>query len=494
MREASRRLWPWILVVLVVAAIPRLWELELKPPHHDEGVNGFFGERVLSTGYYDYDPSNFHGPTYFYAVAVSRALFGHGLWQLRLPSVLFGILICLTPFLAARRIGRLAAAAAGVLLAISPSMVYFSRHSIHESLLVLLMLVCLTSIYRWAEGDGPRWVIAAAAAAAGMIVTKETAVLFFAPAAIWIAIDAGLVRGRWFGRSIAAIRERGSLKIAAIALGVSAAIYVLFYTGFFVNERGPGESLARSFETYALWFSTGEHGAGHEKAWWYYLDLLRRYEPAIAILGLGGAVAGRRERVARAHAILAAALVGVYSLIPYKTPWLHVDWVALMALPAGVAIAAIVRAVRGDVGRRRIAGLACAAGASALIVWSAIVCRRVNYVRPTSPAELIAYVQTDMTYHDLVATLEDAAARRSGRESLRVLLDSNTPWPIPWAVSPYEDTYDLLTADPIDHDVVIASNDEQAASVEPRLSSPDSYDRRTLVLRSGVTLTLFLHR
>src|SRR5687768_1548044 len=202
MREASRRLWPWILVVLVVAAVPRIWDLELKPPHHDEGVNGFFGNRVLENGYYDYDPSNFHGPTYFYFVAGARALFGHGLWQLRLPCLLFGIGICLVPFLLARRIGVAAAVAAGVLLAVSPSMVYFSRHSIHESLLVLLMLVCLACVYRWAEGDGPRWVIGAAAAAAAMVATKETAVLFFAPAGIWLAIDGGVWRGKWFGRPI----------------------------------------------------------------------------------------------------------------------------------------------------------------------------------------------------------------------------------------------------------------------------------------------------
>ena len=65
--ELSPRAW-WIAYasVLVVAAFVRLYQLELRPMHHDEGVNGFFLNNLMRSGIFRYDPSNYHGPTLYY--------------------------------------------------------------------------------------------------------------------------------------------------------------------------------------------------------------------------------------------------------------------------------------------------------------------------------------------------------------------------------------------------------------------------------------------
>src|SRR5215471_2018340 len=52
--------------ILTAAAVLRLVFLDLKPLHHDEGVNGQFLTNLFRTGYYHYDPANFHGPTLYY--------------------------------------------------------------------------------------------------------------------------------------------------------------------------------------------------------------------------------------------------------------------------------------------------------------------------------------------------------------------------------------------------------------------------------------------
>ncbi|MBA2645499.1 MAG: TIGR03663 family protein, partial [Pyrinomonadaceae bacterium] len=52
--------------MLLVAAIIRVYALELRPLHHDEGVNGFFLTRLFREGKYEYDPANYHGPTLYY--------------------------------------------------------------------------------------------------------------------------------------------------------------------------------------------------------------------------------------------------------------------------------------------------------------------------------------------------------------------------------------------------------------------------------------------
>ena len=42
--------------ILLLAFALRVYALEMKPMHHDEGVNGFFLTNLLRQGRYAYDP------------------------------------------------------------------------------------------------------------------------------------------------------------------------------------------------------------------------------------------------------------------------------------------------------------------------------------------------------------------------------------------------------------------------------------------------------
>src|SRR5436305_1207482 len=50
---------PWL--ILGLAALLRLVLLGMKPPHFDEGINGWFVDQVMHNGFYRYDPTNYHG-------------------------------------------------------------------------------------------------------------------------------------------------------------------------------------------------------------------------------------------------------------------------------------------------------------------------------------------------------------------------------------------------------------------------------------------------
>ncbi len=52
------------VVILLVGSLLRLYALELKPLHHDEGVNGFFLRRLANEKIYHYDPANYHAPRF----------------------------------------------------------------------------------------------------------------------------------------------------------------------------------------------------------------------------------------------------------------------------------------------------------------------------------------------------------------------------------------------------------------------------------------------
>jgi len=180
---------PWAIVGL--AAILRLLFLGMKPPHFDEGINGWFVDQMVKNGFYRYDPTNYHGPLHFYVLFLSEALLGRNIWALRLPVVFISItcvylMMKFEPFVG-RNVSRLAALA----MAVSPGFVFYGRYSIHEiwlqlfSMLFILGIIGLwrrgTTNYLWCLGMG----------FAGMVLTKETYIIHVA-----CAVVAGLVT--WF--------------------------------------------------------------------------------------------------------------------------------------------------------------------------------------------------------------------------------------------------------------------------------------------------------
>ena len=71
----QRGWWIDAAIVLLAFALRIAW-IEMKPLHFDEGVNGWFVDQMTRTGYYHYDPGNFHGPLHFYALFLSLTFFG----------------------------------------------------------------------------------------------------------------------------------------------------------------------------------------------------------------------------------------------------------------------------------------------------------------------------------------------------------------------------------------------------------------------------------
>src|SRR5437867_4296932 len=173
---------PW--AILGLAVFLRFFVLGIKPPHFDEGINGWFVDQVMKNGYYKYDPTNYHGPLHFYVLLLSQSLFGRNLWAIRLPVVLVSIgcvwLALKFEPLVGRNVSRIAALA----MAISPGFVFYGRYAIHEVWLQLFSMMFILGLlglwrlgrlnYLWYAGMG----------LAGMILTKETYAIHVACAVI----------------------------------------------------------------------------------------------------------------------------------------------------------------------------------------------------------------------------------------------------------------------------------------------------------------------
>ncbi len=485
----SPRLPRWLVVaaIFVVAAALRLWDLELRPPHHDEGVNGWFVERMQGGNAYVYDPHNYHGPSYFYLLSASRELFGFGLWQLRLPGALLGVALCFIPLLGRRQLGWGRALAACALLACSPTLIYYARYAIHETLLVGLELLVAACVLRWADRSRAAWLVGAAAALAAMIATKETTILFLAVSGLWLIGE--LAVGSWRARRLVVLGRawRWSAAIpltAAAALVVMLAIHVVAFTGAFQARGAIGPQLGRSIEAYALWQRTGTDHGGHVKDVCYYLHLGARYELALLVLAAIGLVTGWRERWVRGPGIVGVGLLGAYSAIAYKMPWLPMSWLALLALPASHGVVVVGRVLARELGPRfgpRTAlGLACTP--------ALVIALRVAFVHPADAREQLAYVHTDADYNRWFPLIA-AGARQVGAQQLTIAVEHDAQWPLAWSLMPYPRTSWGASGT---EDVLIVSRD-RVATVEPRLRA--AYLRREFRLRdSAAPAVIYLRR
>jgi uncharacterized protein (TIGR03663 family) len=373
--EISKSTWLIVsLAVLFVAAFLRLYDLNLVPLHHDEGVNGNFLVRLVREGYYHYDPQNYHGPTIYYFAAffpwVLRLLSGpdaqnkYGLSTvaIRWVPALFGIATVALVFTLRRNLGTIATLSAAFLLAVSPGAVYLSRYFIHETLFVFFTLGIVVAAVKYYEDPHPVYLILAAISAGLLFATKETALISAAVLVIALVLTRA-ARELW-NRSIGSGRkakkrkrsERGSsagvddernlleriggpIRLAiwlTIALGIFVAVNVLFYSSFFTNfPQGVYDSL----KTFQFWTKTGKEAHVHPLA--TYISWLLLQESPLLILGAMGAMVAV-IRPAKSFALFVAlwafGLIAAYSLIAYKTPWLSLNFIVPLALCSGVAI------------------------------------------------------------------------------------------------------------------------------------------------------------
>lgn len=476
--------WPELLILCAALGL-RLWFLEAKPPHFDEGVNGWFADQMSALGYYRYDPTNYHGPFYFYLLYSFKILFGRGLWVLRMPAVIGSIFAVLWMFRFAEFFGLRTARIAAAAMAVSPACVFYGRYSIHESWLVFFVMVFIWGLLGiWRDGTA-RYLYATLVGFSGMVVTKETwlisvisAVLALGVLFLWQKVVPSHPGVPWAQKCWQTQDIVAGMSI--VVLGV-----LLFYSGFFQNFSG----IPKFFEAFSAWSQTGfGEVSGHEKKEqqigflnYYWLSLIVRYEWP-ALLGLAACIPLIRKAPAQRRflALYAVGVICAYSIIPYKTPWLIISLLWPLFLLFGGGVDDLLNAPVVPIRRFGVF-------ASLPILASLIICIRLNFFHATDEKEPYVYVQTYpemrvLTDPPLILARQDA--RNYGLRGM-ILLDSY--YPIPWVlgdffqVGYYNKSENWPVTIDADFIAVLASD---APKIEKRMHAP--YYKRNFRLRSGM--------
>ena len=509
-----------VIVIFLIAAVLRLYNLDLVPLHHDEGVNGNFLVRLVREGVYQYDPANYHGPTLYYFAAlwpwIVRVLFGkaaqetYGLttFAIRMIPALFGLATIGLIFLLRRHLGTIATLTAALLLAVSPGAVYLSRYFIHETQFVFFTLAIIVICIYFYEQRNAFYLILAAACASLLFATKETAMISVAVLIIALVVMLAYLRLRrgkvaapkTRGRTQPAqgfwsrfIEELGGPVVVGMCLVLSAVVFVglwlAFYSSFFSYSQG----ISASFKTFEIWTKTGT--AAHVHTFFTYVYWLAQREGALLFLGIAGAafiVLKPKRPFALFAALWAFGLLAAYSLIPYKTPWLLLNFVVPLALIAGYGIQVIYEL---DHRQFRLTGvlLLIAVG---FTTYQMIDLNFINYDNDNS-RYVYVYAHTTRGMFELVNEIDRIAKEdRGGLTGITIL--SPDYWPLPWYLRNYSRVGYYGRLAPSTEPVIIA-NENQKADIEANFRDlyrqvPSKQSGGSFELRPGVRLLLYERR
>ena len=171
--------------LMAAAAAMRLWDLGSRAMHHDESLHAFFSWLLYQGDGYVHSPM-MHGPFQFEANAGIFLALGDSDFTSRLLYAVAGTLLVAMPLLLRPRLGRLGAVATALLLAASPTLLYYSRFARNDILMAVWTLGTVVAMWRYLDEGKERYLYAASALLALMFATKESSYLVTATLGLYL--------------------------------------------------------------------------------------------------------------------------------------------------------------------------------------------------------------------------------------------------------------------------------------------------------------------
>jgi predicted membrane-bound mannosyltransferase len=162
------------LGLVLLALGMRLWELGGRAMHYDEAIHVYYAWRLSNLEEYIHAPW-MHGPFQIEFTALILRLLGDTDFTARLGYVLFGSALVGLPYFLRDHLGRAGALLAGVMLTVSPAMLYFSRFGRNDIIMAFWATALLVLAWRYIHEGRDRYLYLASAVLAFMFAAKETA-------------------------------------------------------------------------------------------------------------------------------------------------------------------------------------------------------------------------------------------------------------------------------------------------------------------------------
>lgn len=361
-----------------------------------------------------------------------------------------------------------------------------------------IVFLLVRSLTNWNNGK-PIYLLLAAASVALAFATKETAFISFGTmliAVLCVAVWRKLVQPNDLDRreptelsfkNFASAFGNSQSAVVLILLCAVLFVYVgaLFFSSFFTYNAG----INGAFEAYAFWTKTGgkDHTQNGVFAYLKWAFLIEAALIWLAALGALISILKAKHKFAMFAALWAFGLFAAYSIIPYKTPWLAVNFLMPMGLSAGYAINEL--AVSRYNLLRAAAIILTIIGSAALGYQSV----ELNFVKYDDNSKPYIYAHTVRDVFALTKEIERVAEKSGAGKTAKIIVAARDYWSLPWYLRDYKgaafygEIYPASTAE-----MVIGS-----ASEAPELQQEYGahyIHTKTFTLRPGVELMLYVRR
>jgi len=317
----------FIFCIFIFFIITRFYNLGLKPLHHDESMFATFAYHLYQGQGYQYQPI-LHGPFLIDATAFIYLILGDSNFTCRLITALFGIGIFILIF-NFRKIQRNDFFIYSlILIAISPTLLYYSRFLRNDVPFAFFSLLCVFSANKYFRSDKKQNLYFMILSAFLLMCIKENFVIFFFTLITYLYLVNIIEKFRdvqkeehVFNNVIKKLCNDKYDFFIAILIGI--IIYVTLYTTFFTNLKGLLDGLFR--ESFKYWWEQNKlhrlKGPFH-----YYIPILFIYEfPALLFCTIGmisDILSAKRKKILR---IFIWLIINVIVLYLFSTKFIIKD-------------------------------------------------------------------------------------------------------------------------------------------------------------------------
>ncbi len=423
-----------LTLILLVAFALRVYEIDIRPLHHDEGVNFHFLKGMTERGYYQYSHENYHGPLYFYISKFFLNIFGETELGLRMSSIVAGVALVCLPILMFSAFGTHFTLLAALLLAVTASMVFHSRYAIHEMLFVLTSIWFASASFKWFLNRERRDLYQLFMALSLTIATKETFVISGAATVI------GLLMAFPPKKILSQLFEDFK------SFGGPFVVFSVLLLGIFSGGFRWFGGIYEMFLAVPQWVGRGTGDTGHFKPFIFYSQVLLKTEPWL-MLGMFVTAAfvaahfifkGRDKTIwclvggdvlLRFLFGLSAGFWVIYGVVSYKTVWLIISQSGAMAL----TISRFLFLLHSHLGQKRV--IASVLSAITVLIAS-YYSWYFNFKFPYGQEHPYCYVHTS---EGMVRLVGDIEGYQSRNPKSRILVGVGSYWPLPFYFKDYSE-------------------------------------------------------
>ncbi len=217
--------------IMLLAIITRFYNLGVRVMSHDESLHTYFSWLLYRGQGYQHTPM-MHGPWQFHLIALSYFLFGASDFTARIPAAVFSIATVWMVWYWRRYLGKWGALVAGLMMIISPFMLYYGRYVREDVYAGLSGVIFLYAILRYFESGASKYLFWVTIALVVHFLDKESSFIYAFQAWLFLAFYfiGQVTKKPW--------EENPGLYRAFVIALVVAVVFVVVGAGFgFANRH-----------------------------------------------------------------------------------------------------------------------------------------------------------------------------------------------------------------------------------------------------------------